>query len=156
MSKSTDAGIKVVATNRQASHNYFLEDRFEAGIALVGSEIKSVRNGQVQLREAYVEAQGGQAVLLNAHIAPYDPAARQNHDPLRPRRLLLHKKEIDKLREKIQLKGYTIVPLRMYLSKGRAKLEIALARGKRQYDKRQAIAERDSQREIQRELGRRG
>ena len=156
MSKLTEDGIKVVANNRQASHNYFLEDRFEAGIALVGSEIKSVRNGQVQLREAYVETQGGQAFLLNAHISPYDPAARQNHDPLRPRRLLLHKKEIVKLNEKIQLKGYTIVPLRMYLSKGRAKVEIALARGKRQYDKRQAIAERDSQREMQRELGRRG
>jgi SsrA-binding protein len=156
MSKPHDDDIKVVATNRQASHNYFLEDRFEAGIALMGSEIKSVRNGQVQLREAYVETKGGQAVLLNAHIAPYDPAARENHDPLRPRRLLLHKKEISKMAEKIQLKGYTIVPLRMYLSKGRAKVEIALARGKRQYDKRQAIAERDSQREIQRELGRRG
>jgi SsrA-binding protein len=156
MTKPPDEGIKVVATNRQASHNYFLEDRFEAGIALVGSEIKSVRNGQVQLREAYVETQSGQAVLLNAHIAPYDPAARSNHDPLRPRRLLLHKKEITKLREKVQLKGYTVIPLRMYLSKGRAKIEIALAHGKRQYDKRQAIAERDSKREIQRELGRRG
>ena len=148
--------FKVVAHNRQASHNYFLEDRFEAGIALLGSEIKSVRAGQVQLREAYVETKGGQAFLLNAHIAPYDPAARQGHDPLRPRRLLLHKKEIGKLNEKIQLKGYTVVPVRMYLTKGRAKLEIALARGKRQYDKRQAIAERDSQRDIQRELGRRG
>jgi SsrA-binding protein len=156
MSKPPDEGIKVVATNRQASHNYFLEDRYEAGIALMGSEIKSVRNGQVQLREAYVETQGRQAMLLNAHIAPYDPAARDNHDPLRPRRLLLHKKEIRKLAEKVQLKGYTIVPLRMYLSKGRAKVDIALARGKRQYDKRQAMAERDSQREIQRELGRRG
>ena len=156
MSKTADEGIKVVANNRQASHDYFIEDRFEAGIALVGSEIKSVRNGQVQLREAYVETQGGQAVLLNAHIAPYDPASRDNHEPLRPRRLLLHKKEISKLSEKVQLKGYTIVPLRMYLSKGRAKVEIALARGKRQYDKRQAIAERDSQREIARELGRRG
>ncbi len=156
MSKAKEDGIKVVATNRQAGHNYFLEDRFEAGIALRGSEIKSVRNGQVQLREAYVETQGGQAMLLNAHIAPYDPAARENHDPLRPRRLLLHKKEISKLSAKAQLKGYTIVPLRMYLTKGRAKVEIALARGKRQYDKRQAIAERDSQRDIQRELGRRG
>src|SRR5215831_2886207 len=100
MSSKADEGIKVVATNRQASHNYFLEDRFEAGIVLVGSEIKSIRNGQVQLREAYVETSGGQAVLLNAHISPYDPAARQNHDPLRPRRLLLHKKEISKLAEK--------------------------------------------------------
>src|SRR5262249_12234360 len=144
--------FKVVANNRQASHNYFLEDRFEAGIALMGSGIKSVRAGEVQLREAYVETKSGQAILLNAHIAPYDPHARQGHDPLRPRRLLLHKKEIGKLNEKIQLKGYTVVPVRMYISKGRAKLEIALARGKRQYDKRQAIAERDSQRDIQREL----
>jgi SsrA-binding protein len=156
MTKEKDEDFKVVATNRQASHNYFLEDRFEAGIALMGSEIKSVRNGQVQLREAYVETQGGKATLFNAHIAPYDPASRENHDPLRPRRLLLHKKEIGKLTEKTQLKGYTIVPLRIYLAKGRAKVEIALARGKHQYDKRQAIAERDSQREIQRELGRRG
>src|SRR5258708_31178730 len=97
MTNEKDAEIKVGATNRQASHNYFLEDRFEAGIALMGSEIKSVRNGQVQLREAYVETTGGQAVLHNAHIAPYDPAARENHDPLRPRRLLLHEKEILKL-----------------------------------------------------------
>ena len=154
--KKDDDDFKVVAHNRQASHNYFLEERFEAGIALMGSEIKSVRAGQVQLREAYVETKGGQAMLLNAHISPYDPAARQGHDPLRPRRLLLHKKEIGKLNEKIQLKGYTVIPIRMYLTKGRAKLEIALARGKQQYDKRQAIAERDSKREIQRELGRRG
>jgi SsrA-binding protein len=149
------SGHKVVATNRRASHDYFLEDRFEAGLALVGTEIKSVRNGQVQLREAYVQAQGGELYLLNAHISPYDPASRQNHDPLRPRKLLLHKKEIAKLAEQAKLKGYAIIPLRMYLSQGRAKLEIALARGKKQYDKRQAIAERDTQRDIQRELGRR-
>jgi SsrA-binding protein len=156
MTPTVEDDFKVVAHNRQASHNYFLEDRFEAGIALLGSEIKSVRAGQVQLREAYVETKGGQAFLLNAHISAYDPAAGQGHEPLRPRRLLLHKKEISKLNEKIQLKGYTVVPVRMYITKGRAKLEIALARGKRQYDKRQAIAERDAQRDIQRELGRRG
>jgi SsrA-binding protein len=156
-SDSNDAksGHKVVATNRRASHDYFLEDRFEAGLALVGTEIKSVRNGQVQLREAYVQAQNGEMYLLNAHIAPYDPAARQNHDPLRPRKLLLHKKEIDKLAEQSKLKGYAIIPLRMYLSKGKAKLEIALARGKKQYDKRQAIAKRESERDMQRALGRR-
>ena len=155
MAKADDDGIKIVATNRRASHDYFLEERFEAGIALVGSEIKSVRNGQVQLREAYVETQGGQAILLNAHIATYDPASRENHDPLRPRRLLLHKKEIGKLADKVKLKGYTVIPLKMYLTKGRAKLEIALARGKHQQDKRQAIAERDAERDIRRELGRR-
>jgi SsrA-binding protein len=147
-------GAKLVASNRKASHDYFLEDRFEAGIALMGTEIKSVRAGKVQLREAYVDVQNGQAMLLNAHIATYDPASRENHDPLRARRLLLHKKEIARLFEKIQQKGYTIVPTKMYLAKGRAKVEIALAKGKREYDKRQAIAERDSQREIARALGR--
>ncbi len=143
-----------MASNRKASHDYFLEDRFEAGIALRGSEIKSVRAGKVQLREAYVDVKSGQAYLLNAHISPYDPAARENHNPLRARRLLLHKKEIAKLLEKTQQKGFTIVPTRMYLSKGRAKVEIALAKGKRDYDKRQVIAERDSKREIARHIGR--
>jgi len=145
---------KVVAMNRKASHDYFLEDRFEAGIVLAGTEIKSVRNGQVQIREAYVQAQGKELYLLNAHISTYDAAARQNHDPLRPRKLLLHKREIAKLADKVKLKGYAIVPLRMYLRKGRAKLEIALAKGKKQYDKRQAIAERDSQREMDRAMSR--
>jgi SsrA-binding protein len=151
MTKAED-GIKIVAQNRRATHDYFVEDRFEAGIVLVGSEIKSIRAGQVQLREAYVRAEGREVLLLNAHIALYDPAARQNHNPLRPRKLLLHKKEIAKLLEHVRQKGYTIVPLKMYLSKGRAKVEIALAKGKKQYDKRQVIAERDSRREIARAL----
>jgi SsrA-binding protein len=154
MAKPTDDGTKLVASNRKASHDYFLEDRLEAGIALMGSEIKSVRAGKVQLREAYVDVKSGQAYLLNAHISPYDPAARDGHDPLRVRRLLLHKKQIAKLVEKTQQKGYTIIPTRMYLSKGRAKVEIALAKGKRDYDKRQVIAERDSKREIERQIGR--
>lgn|SRR3990172_1251435 len=149
-------GIKIVAQNRRAAHDYFLEDRFDAGIVLTGSEIKSIRAGRVNLREAYVQAQGREVFLLNAHIALYDPAARQNHDPLRTRKLLLHKKEIAKLAEKVRQKGYTVVPLKMYLAKGLAKVEIALAKGKRQYDKRQAMAERDSQREIARALGRKG
>ena len=154
MAKPTDDGTKLVASNRKASHDYFLEDRLEAGIALMGSEIKSVRAGKVQLREAYVDVKSGQAYLLNAHISPYDPAAHDGHDPLRVRRLLLHKKQIAKLVEKTQQKGYTIIPTRMYLSKGRAKVEIALAKGKRDYDKRQVIAERDSKREIERQIGR--
>ena len=154
MAKPTDDGTKLVASNRKASHDYFLEDRLEAGIALMGSEIKSVRAGKVQLREAYVDVKSGQAYLLNAHISPYEPAARDGHDPLRVRRLLLHKKQIAKLVEKTQQKGYTIIPTRMYLSKGRAKVEIALAKGKRDYDKRQVIAERDSKREIERQIGR--
>ena len=153
MTKS-DQGVKIVAQNRRAAHDYFLEDRFEAGIVLLGSEIKSIRAGRANLKEAYVQAQAGEVFLLNAHIAAYDPAARQNHDPLRVRKLLLHKKEIARLRQKVQLKGYTIVPLKVYLSKGRAKVEIALAKGKRQYDKREAIAKRESQREIARAMAR--
>jgi len=157
MSKAdANEGIKIVAQNRRAAHDYFLEDRFDAGIVLTGSEIKSIRAGRVNLRQAYVQALGREVFLLNAHIAQYDPAARQNHDPLRARKLILHKKEIAKLAEKVRQKGYTVVPLKMYLSKGLAKVEIALAKGKRQYDKRQAMAERDSQREIARALGRKG
>lgn len=149
-------GIKVVATNRKAAHDYFIQERLEAGLVLRGSEIKSVRAGQVNLRESYVREERGEMWLVNAHIAAYDPASRENHDPLRPRKLLLHRKEIAKLAEKAQQKGLTIIPLQMYLSKGRAKLEIALAKGKKQYDKRDSIAKRDTEREISRALGRGG
>ena len=150
--KPPEAGIKIVAQNRKASHDYFLEDRFEAGLALMGTEIKSIRAGQVSIKEAYVQVEGGQAFLLSAHISVYDPAARQNHDPLRARKLLLHKKEIAEMAEKTRQKGYTLVPLKIYLSKGRAKLEFALARGKKLYDKRDAIAERETKRDIARAL----
>jgi len=150
--KSPEAGIKIVAQNRKASHDYFLEDRYEAGLALMGTEIKSIRAGQVSIKEAYVQVEGGQAFLLSAHISVYDPAARQNHDPLRARKLLLHKKEIAEMAEKTRQKGYTLVPLKIYLSKGRAKLEFALGRGKKLYDKRDAIAERETQRDIARAL----
>lgn len=142
--------VKVVATNRKATHDYFVGDRFEAGIALQGSEIKSVRAGQVNIRESYVREIGDEMWLVNAHIALYDPASRQNHEPLRPRKLLLHRREIARLHEHVQQKGYTIIPLRVYLSKGRAKVEIALAKGKKKYDKRQAIARRDADREVRR------
>jgi SsrA-binding protein len=148
-------GMKVVATNRKAKHDYFLEDRLEAGIELRGSEIKSIRAGRVSLREAYVTTDGKEAWLMNAHIAPYDPASRMNHDPRRRRKLLLHKREILKLFGNVQQKGYTIIPTMMYLRSGRAKVEIALARGKRQYDKRREIAKRDAMREMSRELSRR-
>ena len=156
MTQTKDQGIKIVAQNRRAAHDFFLEDRFEAGLALLGTEIKSIRAGHVSLKEAYVRAQGREVFLLNTHIAPYDPASRQNHDPLRPRKLLLHKKEIAKLNEKTRQKGYTVVPLKIYLSKGRAKVEIALAKGKHLYDKRDAIAKREMQREMERALSRRG
>jgi SsrA-binding protein len=141
-------GVKVVATNRKASFEYFLLDRFEAGLALLGSEIKSVRAGQVSLAEAYVDVENGRnAWLIEAHIAPYAQANRLNHDPKRKRRLLLHKRQIRELWNAVRMKGMTIVPTRLYLKEGRAKVEIALARGKKSYDKRAVIAKRDEARE---------
>ncbi len=142
--------VKVVANNRKARHEYFLLDTYEAGIVLKGSEIKSVRAGQLSLAQSYVSIEGGEAWLMNAHIASYDQASRFNHDPLRPRKLLLHRKQIDKLFENVRQKGTTIVPLRVYLKDGKAKVEIALAKGKKHYDKRAEIAKRDAQREIDR------
>jgi SsrA-binding protein len=144
---------KVLATNRKASHDYFLEDRFEAGIALQGTEIKSIRAGQVSLREAYVRTDGREVWLVNSHIAPYDPASSMNHDPRRERKLLLHRKEISRLHDQVRLRGFTIIPTKVYLSRGKAKVEIALARGKRQYDKRQQIARREAERDLHRALG---
>jgi SsrA-binding protein len=142
---------KVVATNRKAKFDYFLIETFEAGLSLQGSEIKSIRAGQISLSEAFVQTDGIQAWLQDAHVAPYEQANQFNHDPLRPRRLLLHKKEIRHLWDAVRQKGMTIIPTRVYLKNGRAKLEIALARGKRSYDKREAIAKRDRQREMERE-----
>ena len=142
--------IKVVATNRKAKFEYFLIETFEAGIALQGSEIKSIRAGQVSLTEAYVQTDGEEAWLMSAHIAPYEQANRFNHDPVRPRRLLLHKKEIRQLWDSVRQKGMTIIPTRVYLKSGRAKVEIA--RGKKSYDKREAIAKRDRARDSAREM----
>ncbi len=144
--------VKVVATNRKAAHDYFLGDRYEAGIVLTGSEIKSVRAGQINLRDSYVQARDNELWLLNAHIAPYEPAQREGHEPRRPRKLLLHRREIARLITQVQQKGFTIVPTQVYLRRGRAKVEIALARGKRQYDKREAIGKREVQRQIERAL----
>jgi SsrA-binding protein len=144
--------IKVVATNRKAKFEYFLIETFEAGIALQGSEIKSIRAGQVSLTEAYVQTDGKEAWLMGAHVSPYEQANRFNHDPLRPRRLLLHKKEIRQLWDSVRQKGMTIVPTRVYLKGGRAKVEIALARGKKSYDKRETIAKRDRERDSAREM----
>lgn len=145
---------KTVARNRKASFEYFLLEHLEAGISLQGSEIKSIKNGQMSLAEAYVEIRGNEAWLMNSNIAPYNPANRYNHDPLRPKRLLLHKKEIRKLFEQVRLKGTTIVPVRVYIKDGRAKVEIAVAKGKKLYDKRDSIAQRDMERETQREIHR--
>lgn len=151
-----DKNVKVVATNRKAGHEFFLLDRFEAGIALQGSEIKSVRAGQISLAEAYVRVDGKEAWLEDAHIAPYEQAGPFNHEPRRPRRLLLHRREIRELWDVVRQKGMTIVPTRVYLKNGRAKLEIAVAKGKKLYDKREAIAKRDAEREIERDFHRRG
>ena len=144
--------VKVVATNRKAFHEYFISDTLEAGVALVGSEIKSIRAGRVSLQDGYVSFEQGEAWLVNVHIAQYDPASRQNHDPKRRRKLLLHRREIDRLAGKVQEKGFTVIPTRLYLKDGRAKVEIGLAKGKRLYDKREAIAKRDSQRQVDRAL----
>lgn len=150
----SDTGIKIVATNRKAAHDYFLSDRVEAGIALQGSEIKSVRAGQISLREAYVRTDGREVWLVNAHIAPYDPASRLNHEPRRDRKLLLHRREITRLHQQVQQRGFTIIPTKVYLSGGRAKVEVALARGKRLFDKRREIAKREAEREVRRALAR--
>ncbi len=144
--------VKVVATNRRAAHDYQIEDRYEAGLALLGSEIKSIRAGRANLRDGYVTPRDGELWLVNVHIAPYEPAARQGHEPRRPRKLLLHRREINRLIGRVQERGYTIIPLRLYLKRGRAKVEIGLVRGKRQYDKRAAIARRESQRDVERAL----
>jgi len=147
--------IKVVATNRKAYQNYSIEDTYEAGIALSGSEIKSIRAGRVSLGEAYVRLEGGELWLINAHIARYEAASYQGHEPTRMRKLLLHRKEIAILAAKTAEKGFTLVPLKLYIKGRIAKVEIALARGKRFYDKRQVIIRRETEREIGRAIKRR-
>lgn len=144
--------IKVIATNRKARHEYEFHDTFEAGLVLKGSEIKSIRAGRVSLQQGYVTFERGEAWLVDVHIAPYDQAGRENHEPQRRRKLLLNRREIDRLAAQAQQKGYTVVPTRLYLKDGRAKIEIALARGKKLYDKRQSIAERDSKRQVERAI----
>jgi SsrA-binding protein len=145
-------GEKIIATNRRARHEYFILETLEAGIALQGSEIKSIRAGQISLAEAYVRIDGQEAWLEDAHIAPYEQASIFNHEPRRSRKLLLHSSEIRKLWNTVRQKGVTIIPLAVYLKNGKAKVEIAVAKGKKLYDKRAEIAKRDSQREIERTL----
>ena len=149
-SHTGNAPIKVITVNRQAYHDYFVESTIEAGISLVGTEIKSIRDGKVNLRGAYALDRNGELWLENAHIAVYEHGNRYNHEPLRNRKLLLHKREIDQLQAKVATKGLTLIPLKLYLKGGKAKLEIGLCRGKKLYDKREAIAERDSKREMER------
>jgi SsrA-binding protein len=146
---------KTITVNRKAYHDYHIEDSVEAGLVLTGTEIKSIRMGRVNLKDAYARAENGEIWLLGAHIAQYPGGNRYNHEPKRPRKLLLHRKEITELSGAMMRKGLTIVPLKLYLKKGIAKVELGVARGKKAYDKREAIARRDAQREMQRELSQR-
>ncbi|MCP4568584.1 MAG: SsrA-binding protein SmpB [FCB group bacterium] len=144
--------IKIVTTNRKAFHEYEIITRYEAGISLVGTEVKSLRLGKVQMSDSYAVVEGGEVFLINLHISQYNMADRENHDPIRRRRLLLNKREIRKLWGATNEKGFTIIPLKVYFKGPHAKVEIATARGKRQYDKRQSIAKREADREIERKI----
>jgi len=147
--------IKTVTENRRARHDYHIEDTIEAGLCLLGSEVKSLRQGAANLQDSYAEIRDGEVFLVNAHIAPYRAAAFfGHHDPRRRRKLLLHRAEIRRLEARVRQRGYTLVPLRIYFRRGLAKVELALARGKRLYDRRREIAERDARREAERELSR--
>jgi SsrA-binding protein len=143
-------GGRDITVNRRAFHDFHIDDRFEAGIALVGSEVKSLRDGRVNLSDAYARFVGDELYLIGAHVSPYGPASLFGHEPKRDRKLLMHRRELDRLAGKVNEKGLTLVPLRLYWKEGRAKVEIGLARGKKQYDKRHAIKERDERREMDR------
>jgi len=153
--KSNGSATKLIAQNRKARHHYHIEETYEAGLVLVGTEVKSCRAGKANLAEAYAVVKDGEAWLLGCHISPYSHGNRANHDPVRPRKLLLHRSEIEKLRVATSQEGRTLVPLRLYFKHGLAKAEVAVARGKKLYDKRHDQAERDARRSMQRELGRR-
>jgi len=145
-------GIKVIAENRKAFHDYFVEQRYEAGIILTGTEIKSIRAGKVNLKDSYADIQDGEVWINQMHISPYEQGNRFNHDPLRKRKLLLHKAEIAKLAGKVQQQGMTLIPLKIYLKQGLAKIELGLCKGKKIYDKREDLAKRDAKRQMEREL----
>ena len=153
--QTSNVPIKIISVNRQAYHDYFVERTIEAGISLVGTEIKSIRDGKVNLRGSYAIARNGELWLENAHIAVYEHGNRYNHDPLRNRKLLLHRREIEQLQAKVATKGLTLIPLKLYLKGGKAKIELGLCRGKKLYDKREAIAERDVKREMERVIRKR-
>jgi SsrA-binding protein len=147
--------IKTVATNRKAYHNYHVQESLEAGVALTGSEIKSIRSGRVSLGDAYIRPEAGELWLVNAHIARYEASSYLSHEPTRRRKLLLHRKQIDELTSKVREKGLTLVPLRLYIKGRIAKVEVALAKGKKLYDKRESIARRETERTIERAIKRR-
>lgn len=145
-------GIKVLANNRRASHEYFIEETYEAGISLRGTEVKSIRAGRVNLRDGFARVDNNQLILYDVHISPYEQGNRFNHDPLRPRVLLMHKREILRLLGLTYAKGYTLIPTKLYLKEGKIKVEIGLAKGKKLYDKRETAARRDADREIARAM----
>ncbi len=146
------ASVKVVTENRKARHDYHIEETYEAGIALTGTEVKSLRAGKANLKDSYAQADNGEMYLFNMHISPYEQGNRYNVDPVRARKLLMHRAEINRLYGKVKQQGLTLVPLRVYFKRGRAKIELALARGKKTYDKREALAKKDAQREIERNM----
>ena len=144
--------IKIIAVNRKARYDYFIEDEYEAGLVLQGTEVKSLRLGKANLKDAYARIKDGEVFVYQMHIGPYPFAYYNNHDPLRPRKLLLHKQEIKRLYSKVNEKGHSLVPLKLFFKKGKAKLTLAVAKGKRKYDKREAIKRRDEKRDLDREL----
>lgn len=146
------AEVVPVATNRKALHDYFIEERYEAGLVLLGTEVKALREGQVNLQESFARIEDGNVVLHQCHISPYSHGASENHDPLRPRRLLLNRDEIHRLSGKVQLKGLTLVPLSLYFKRGRAKVELGLARGKQRGDKRETLRRKAAEREVERAM----
>ena len=150
--KSTAAGEQIICVNRQARHNYFIDETYEAGLVLVGSEVKSLRDGKANLTDSYARVQKGEAFLINTHISPYAGANQLNHEPTRPRKLLLHAREIERLTGKTKERGFTLVPLKLYFKNGRAKVELGLARGKKLYDKRETLRRKVAEREVERSL----
>lgn len=151
----SDSERRAIATNRRARYEYEILDTWEAGIALLGAEVKSLRTGKANLSDSYATVRRGEAFLVNVHISPYDKAGRDNPEPRRERKLLLHRREIARIRSSVAEKGLTLVPLKLYFKNGRAKVELGLARGKRRYDKRETIRRRDQEREMQRAVRRR-
>jgi SsrA-binding protein len=147
MAEKQSSGEKVIATNKKAFHDYFILDKFEAGICLQGTEVKAIREGRLNLKDSYASIRAGEAFLINCHISPYSHGNRENHDPTRPRKLLLHLKEIRKLIGKTQEKGLTLVPLRVYLKRGKVKVELGVSRGKKMYDKRETERRKEADQE---------
>ena len=155
-----ETGIKRVAENRKAYHDFFIDETYEAGMVLVGTEVKSLREGRINLRDSFVEVKGSahapELFLVGAHVSPFEQGNIWNHEPLRPRKLLLHRHEIERIAQRVRERGYTVVPTKVYFKDGRAKIEIGMARGKKLYDKRHDMAERDAKRDVERALRGRG